>query len=148
MNEFHFKISHLIFILSISTVFVFGEFYHHYYYLHSSIFQQWQKQICFLTYHHTVDILSIALEGMLRLRSLSISVLDIWDLQTSSLRIDSSTSGATPKLVSGRWSGLFAKSMFTSGPTIWVSITTSWPSLTMSLFTISPGLRRNVISPA
>src|SRR6218665_2668589 len=85
---------------------------------------------------------------LLRLRSVSISVLDIRDFRTSSLRIDSSTSGATLKLVLGGWSGLFAKSMFTSGHTIWVSVTTSWSSLTMSLFTISPGPRRNVISPA
>src|SRR6218665_3621297 len=48
-QSFHFKISHLIFILSISTVFVFGElFYHHYYYFHISTFQQWQNQILFL----------------------------------------------------------------------------------------------------
>ena len=51
---------------------------------------------------------------MLRLRSVSISVLDIRDFRTSSLRIDSSTSGATLKLVSGGWSGWFAKSMLTS----------------------------------
>src|SRR6218665_1160609 len=85
---------------------------------------------------------------MLRLRSVSISVLDIRDLRTSSLRIDSSTSGATLKLVLGGWSGLFAKSMFTSGPTIRVSTTTPWPSLIISLLTISPGPRRDVISPA
>ena len=33
-QSFHFRIAHLIFILSISYVFVFGKFYHHYYYLH------------------------------------------------------------------------------------------------------------------
>src|SRR6218665_3381700 len=60
---------------------------------------------------------------LLRLRSVSISVLDIRDLRTSSLRIDPSTSGATPKLVSGGWSGLFTKSKFTSGPTLRVSTT-------------------------
>ena len=86
--------------------------------------------------------------GLLRLRSVSLSVLDIRDLRTSSLRIDPSTSGATLKLVSGGWSGLFAKSMFTSGPTIRVSTTTSWPSLIISLLTISHGPRRIVISPA
>src|SRR6218665_3775371 len=85
---------------------------------------------------------------MLRLRSVSISVLDIRDLRMSSLRIDPSTSGATLKLVSGGWSDVFAKSMFTSGPTIRVSTTTSWPSLIISLLTISHGPRRIVISPA
>src|SRR6218665_1156709 len=85
---------------------------------------------------------------VLRLRSVSISILDIRDLRTSSLRIDSSTSGASLKLVLGGWSGLFAKSTFTSGPTIRVSTTTSWPILTISLLTISPVPRRNVISPA
>src|SRR6218665_2398436 len=69
------------------------------------------------------------------------------DLRTSSLRTDPSTSGATPKLVTGGWSGFFAKSKFTSGPTIRDSITMSWPSLMISLLAISPGPRRNVISP-
>ena len=59
-----------------------------------------------------------------------------------------STSSATLKLVSGGWSCLFAKSKFTSGPTLRVPTTTSWPSPTISLLTISPGPRRNVISPA
>src|SRR6218665_1644107 len=37
-QSFHFKTAHLIFILSSSSVFVFGLCYHYYYYLHSSIF--------------------------------------------------------------------------------------------------------------
>src|SRR6218665_1234130 len=85
---------------------------------------------------------------LLRPRSVSVSVLAIRDLRTSSLRTDPSTSGATPKLVTGGWSGFFAKSKFTSGPTIRDSITMSWPSLMISLPSISPGPRRNVISPA
>src|SRR6218665_3710218 len=85
---------------------------------------------------------------MLRPRSVFVSVLVIRDLRTSCPRTDPSTSGATPKLVTGGWSGFFAKSKFTSGPTIRDSITMSWPSLMISLPSISPGPRRNVISPA
>src|SRR6218665_1498691 len=85
---------------------------------------------------------------MLRPRSVSVSVLAIRDLRTSCLRTDPSTSGATPKLVTGGWSGFFAKSKFTSGPTIRDSITMSWPSLMSPLPAISPGPRRNVVSPA
>src|SRR6218665_3449604 len=85
---------------------------------------------------------------MLRPRSVSVSVLDIRDLRTSSLRTDTSHSGGTPKLVTGGWSGFFAKSKFTSGPTIRDSITMSWPSLMISLPCISSGPRRNALSPA
>src|SRR6218665_3080551 len=46
-------------------------------------------------------------------RSVSVSVLAIRDLRTSCPRTDPSTSGATPKLVTGGWSGFFAKSKFT-----------------------------------
>src|SRR6218665_1081189 len=50
---------------------------------------------------------------VLRPRSVSVSVLAIRDLRTSCPRTDPSTSGATPKLVTGGWSGFFAKSIFT-----------------------------------
>src|SRR6218665_2755332 len=76
---------------------------------------------------------------LLRPRSVSVSVLVIRDLRTSCPRTDPSTSRATPKLVTGGWSGFFAKSKFTSGPTSRDSITMSWPSLMISLPSISPG---------
>src|SRR6218665_3329190 len=86
--------------------------------------------------------------GLLRPRSVSVSVLAIRDLRASCPRTDPSTSGATPKLVTGGWSGFLAKSKSTSGPIIRDSITMFWPSLMISLPSISPGPRRNVISPA
>src|SRR6218665_2102923 len=64
---------------------------------------------------------------LIRPRSVSVCVLAIRYLQPGRLQTDPSTSGAPPKLVTGWWSGFFAKSKFASGHDIRDSITTSLP---------------------
>src|SRR6218665_3021162 len=68
--------------------------------LYTSVQHSYTSSFCFIK-----SLFSLIL---LRPRSVSVSVLDIRDLRTSSLRTDPSTSGATPKLVTGGWSGFFA----------------------------------------
>src|SRR6218665_2082435 len=48
-QSFHFKISHLISILSISTVFVFGELFYHHYYFTFQHFSNGKTRFCFWT---------------------------------------------------------------------------------------------------